>query len=92
MAARKRVVVVGAGMAGLVAADILERSNADVTLLEASYRPGGRIWTVREGFSPGVAAELVLCASLRPIKGCYASVRGSEYVRRPSRCTTPAPL
>lgn len=44
-----RVVVLGAGIAGLVAARELERSGASVTVLEARSRVGGRVWTVRGG-------------------------------------------
>ncbi len=40
-----RVVIVGAGMAGLVAARMLHDSGFDVTVLEARTRLGGRIWT-----------------------------------------------
>ena len=54
---RKRVIVVGAGLAGLVAAYELTQAGHDVTLLEASTRPGGRIWTLREPFSDGLYAE-----------------------------------
>lgn len=39
------VVVVGAGMAGLVAARLLHDSGFDVTVLEARERTGGRVWT-----------------------------------------------
>jgi len=45
-----KVVVAGAGLAGLSAADALETSGADVTVVEARDRVGGRVWTWRTGF------------------------------------------
>lgn len=54
---RLRVVVVGAGMAGLAAADALLREGHEVTVLEATMRPGGRVRTLREPFSDGLFAE-----------------------------------
>ncbi len=46
-----RVVVVGAGIAGLAAAWDLSRAGADVTVLESERRPGGVIVTERrDGF------------------------------------------
>jgi monoamine oxidase len=47
----KRVVVLGAGIAGLTAAYELGKAGYDVTVLEARDRPGGRNWTVRRGTS-----------------------------------------
>src|SRR5262245_21931730 len=44
------VAIVGAGLAGLVAARILERRGCHVTVFEARERPGGRVWTLRNGF------------------------------------------
>ncbi len=41
----ERVLVVGAGMAGLVAARLLHDSGFKVTVLEARDRLGGRVWT-----------------------------------------------
>lgn len=41
----ERVIVVGAGMAGLVAARLLHDSGFAVTVLEARDRIGGRTWT-----------------------------------------------
>ncbi len=41
----ERIVVVGAGMAGLVAARLLQDSGFVVTVLEARDRTGGRVWT-----------------------------------------------
>ena len=46
-----RAIVVGAGIAGLVAARDLSRAGADVTILESERRPGGVIVTERrDGF------------------------------------------
>jgi len=45
----KSVVVLGAGIAGLVAAYELEQAGYKVTLLEARNRVGGRVWTIRGG-------------------------------------------
>lgn len=55
---RKKVIIVGAGMAGLAAAELLERSEHEVLLLEARDRVGGRIYTVREPFDDGLFAEM----------------------------------
>lgn len=41
----ERILVVGAGMAGLVAARLLHDSGFEVTVLEARERLGGRTWT-----------------------------------------------
>ncbi len=54
---RKKVIVLGAGMAGLSAAYELKRAGHQVTVLEARNRVGGRILTLREPFSPGLYAE-----------------------------------
>jgi monoamine oxidase len=52
-----RVIVVGAGLAGLTAAYELGRAGFDVTVLEARDRIGGRVYTVREPFRAGQHAE-----------------------------------
>jgi monoamine oxidase len=53
-----RVVVLGAGLAGLGAAYELMRHGYEVTVLEAQDRPGGRVETVRDGFRRGGHAEM----------------------------------
>ncbi len=54
---RHRVLIAGAGMAGLAAADALLRSGHDPLILEAQGRVGGRILTLREPFEQGLYAE-----------------------------------
>src|SRR5215813_5840230 len=51
------IAIVGAGMAGLVAGWLLQRAGLHVRLYEASQRVGGRVKTLREGFSSGLYAE-----------------------------------
>lgn len=55
--AAKKVIIVGAGLAGLSAAYELTQAGHDVTILEARMRPGGRVYTLREPFSDGLYAE-----------------------------------
>lgn len=51
-----RVLVVGAGLAGLSAAKRLHELGLDVTVLEARRRVGGRVWSHR--FDNGAVVEL----------------------------------
>jgi len=53
----KRIAILGAGMAGLVAGYELSQLGHDITILEARMRPGGRVHTIREPFSDGLYAE-----------------------------------
>jgi monoamine oxidase len=52
----KRVIVIGAGLAGLVAAYELRQQGHEPLVLEAQNRVGGRIYTLR-CFAPGLYAE-----------------------------------
>ena len=45
MNANRRIVVIGAGLAGMAAARELNRAGHQVLVLEARDRIGGRIWT-----------------------------------------------
>ncbi len=54
---KKRVLIAGAGIAGLVAGFELKRAGYEVTILEAQNRVGGRIHTLRAPFSHRLFAE-----------------------------------
>lgn len=53
----RRILIIGAGLSGLVAGYELRRAGHHVTILEATQRPGGRVRTLREPFSDGLYAE-----------------------------------
>ena len=59
----KKVIVVGAGMAGLVAAFELAQVGHDVIVLESLTRVGGRVYTLREkdGFAKDLHGEGKYC-------------------------------
>jgi monoamine oxidase len=86
-----RVVVVGAGFAGLAAADELRAGGVEVTVLEARDRVGGRVWSVTfagsvvergaEFILPGNTAVESLAARFgRPLVR-----KGTPYGRRAPR-------
>src|SRR5688572_32214201 len=53
----KRVLVIGAGLSGLVAAYELSKAGHAVTVLEAQHRVGGRVLTLREPWADGLYVE-----------------------------------
>jgi monoamine oxidase len=53
----KKVVIIGAGLAGLTAVYELQQAGHDVTVLEARSRPGGRVFTLRDKFDDNLYAE-----------------------------------
>jgi predicted NAD/FAD-binding protein len=55
-AKKERILVIGAGIAGLAAAATLQDQGFAVTILEARDRLGGRLWTDRSW--PGVSLDL----------------------------------
>ena len=67
----ERVVVVGAGMAGLVAARLLHDSGCQVTVLEARARVGGRTWTDDRLGAPLDLGIRTLGSAVRASVHCY---------------------
>ena len=87
----KRVVVIGAGFAGLAAADALRAGGAEVTVLEARDRVGGRVWSVPFGEGAVVerGAEFILpgyesMEALVARFGIPMVLKGTPYGRRVS--------
>jgi monoamine oxidase len=56
-AKKKKIIVAGAGISGLCCAYELMKSGHDVTVLEASGRHGGHVFTGRDGLSDGLYAD-----------------------------------
>ncbi|WP_260740449.1 flavin monoamine oxidase family protein [Tunturiibacter lichenicola] len=74
-----KVVVLGGGIGGLVSAYELQKLGYDVTLLEASARPGGRNWTGRNG------TEVCFCdGSKQPIQWEEGNYQNLGPARLPS--------
>src|SRR3954470_23673518 len=85
----KRVAVIGAGFAGLAAADALRAGGAEVTVLEARDRGGGRVWSVPFGEGAVVerGAEFILPGydsmnALAARFGIPLVLKGTPYGRR----------
>ena len=53
-----RIIIIGAGLAGLACAYNLFQSDYNVIVLEARSRPGGRVRTYRDLFADGLYAEM----------------------------------
>ncbi len=56
-AVKKKIIVAGAGISGLCCAFELMKAGHDVTVLEASGRHGGHVFTGRDGLSDGLYAD-----------------------------------
>lgn len=99
MADLGRVVVVGAGFAGLSAALLLREAGLDVTVLEARERVGGRVWsaTITNGAVVELGAEWIMdhdaeVLGLAERFGIAAVETGADYGRREPTGPGAAPL
>ena len=54
----RRIIIIGAGLAGLACAYDLGLAGFNIILLEARSRPGGRVRTYRDPFADGLYAEM----------------------------------
>jgi protoporphyrinogen oxidase len=103
--ANKKVIVVGAGMAGLAAAYRLRNAGVDVTVLESSDHVGGRLGTdSRDGYMIERGAQLItstyrnalelvkelgLESELKPTSPWMAIVKDGRPRRMPSGAMFP---
>ena len=80
-AARRRVIVVGAGFSGLACAYELTSAGYDVTVFEARKRVGGRVLSLKE-LVPGKNVEggAELLGSNHPLVLAYAAKFGFEFL------------
>jgi monoamine oxidase len=88
----QRIIVIGAGMAGLSTAFELSALGHEVTVLEARTRPGGRVFTLRESFADGLYAD----AGAMQVYDSHT--RAQKYIKQfeldldPIRATAPGSL
>jgi monoamine oxidase len=87
-----KVAVVGAGLAGLVAADELQRAGEEVVVLEARDRVGGRVWSreLENGAVVEMGAEFILPGNTAIVElverfGLGLWDKGMRYGRREPR-------
>jgi monoamine oxidase len=81
----RRVLIIGAGMAGLAAAGMLARAGHSVTLLEARQRVGGRVATDRQtlGFACDTGAGWIHGPDAgNPITALAAQAGAKTFVTR----------
>jgi Flavin containing amine oxidoreductase len=83
-----RVVVVGAGLAGLTAALDLTESGWDVVVLEARDRVGGRVHTIYDPFSPDSTPRPAASRSTTTTIASRRSLHGSDSRRSAGRRTS----
>jgi monoamine oxidase len=84
----KKIIVAGGGIGGLCAAYELMKRGHDVTVLEASGRPGGHVRTMHDPFPDGLYADLGAEQCTKPgyeLYRQYAQEFGLELLPYPRR-------
>lgn len=72
----RKILIVGAGISGLVAASLLKNAGHHVTIIEASNRVGGRILTIR---SPFINGQYMDAGAMRIPNSHYLTL---EYIKK----------
>src|SRR5688572_30332698 len=72
-----RVVIIGAGAAGLYAADLLQAKGINAVILEASDRIGGRLRSLKISDTP---SESLLFTSAAPLSSDFPTELGAAYI------------
>lgn len=90
---RLRVVVIGAGLAGLAAAHALRSDGHEVVVVEARDRVGGRIWTSRAwpDLPVDLGASWIHGTSGNPLTALADSAGAARLVTRYERAVTYGP-
>jgi monoamine oxidase len=87
-----RIVIVGAGLAGLRAATLLRQSGRQIVVLEARERSGGRVLTLRAPFDDGLIGEAGPIRIAGAHRAVLRAVREHKLTLVPFESSNGAPL
>lgn len=78
---KKKVVVIGAGTAGLASAIRLQTQGFDVTILEKNEKVGGRMFQIeKQGFKFDVGPTIVMMKDIYEEVFSYSGVNAKDYL------------